>query len=111
IWQRGPAGLPPGIPLAPRSASAPPRLRGGRHMIELATMAARLAAQNAGAPALIDPNSGTTRTFGDPGRRPRQLSAALFEELGVRPGTRVVAMARNSLEMVELYLACARTGA
>ena len=80
-------------------------------MIELATMAARLAARNAGAPALIDPNSGTTRTFGDLGRRTGQLSAALFEELGVRPGARVAAMARNSLEMVELYLACARTGA
>jgi long-chain acyl-CoA synthetase len=80
-------------------------------MIELATMAARLAAGNAGAPALIDPNSGTTRTFGDLGRRTGQLSAALFEELGIRPGARVAAMARNSLEMVELYLACARTGA
>jgi acyl-CoA synthetase (AMP-forming)/AMP-acid ligase II len=80
-------------------------------MIELATMAARLAGGNAGAPALIDPNSGTTRTFADLGRRTGQLSAALFSELGVRPGTRVAAMARNSLEMVELYLACARTGA
>jgi acyl-CoA synthetase (AMP-forming)/AMP-acid ligase II len=80
-------------------------------MIELATMAATLAARNAGAPALIDPNSGTTRTFGDLGRRTGQLSAALFEELGIRPGARVAAMARNSLEMVELYLACARTGA
>jgi acyl-CoA synthetase (AMP-forming)/AMP-acid ligase II len=80
-------------------------------MIDLATMATRLAGGNAGAPALIDPNSGTTRTFGDLGRRAGQLSAALFEALGVRPGTRVAAMARNSLEMVELYLACARTGA
>jgi fatty-acyl-CoA synthase len=79
-------------------------------MIELATMAATLASRNASAPALIDPNSGTTRTFGDLGRRTGQLSAALFEELGIRPGARVAAMARNSLEMVELYLACARTG-
>jgi fatty-acyl-CoA synthase len=80
-------------------------------MINLAAMAESFAARDAGAPALIDPRSGTARTFGDLSRRTGQLSAALFEELGVRPGTRVAALSRNSLEMVELYLACARTGA
>jgi acyl-CoA synthetase (AMP-forming)/AMP-acid ligase II len=80
-------------------------------MINLAVMAESFAARDAGAPALIDPRSGTARTFGDLSRRTAQLSAALFEELGVRPGTRVAALSRNSLEMVELYLACARTGA
>src|SRR5215472_3484315 len=80
-------------------------------MINLATMAEGFTARNASAPALIDPVSGTARTFGDLARRTGQLSAAMFEVLGVRPGARVAAMSRNSLEMVELYLACARTGA
>jgi long-chain acyl-CoA synthetase len=80
-------------------------------MISLATMAERCAGRNAAAPALIDPSVGVTRTFGDLGRRTGQLSAAMFEQLGVRPGARVAALGRNSLEMVELYLACARTGA
>jgi acyl-CoA synthetase (AMP-forming)/AMP-acid ligase II len=80
-------------------------------MIDLATMAERFAARNAGAPALIDPYSGTTRTFRDLSTRTGRLSAVMFEELGVRPGMRVAALSRNSLEMVELYLACARVGA
>jgi long-chain acyl-CoA synthetase len=80
-------------------------------MISLATMAERCAGRNAAAPALIDPCVGVTRTFGDLARRTGQLSAAMFEQLGVRPGARVAALGRNSLEMVELYLACARTGA
>jgi long-chain acyl-CoA synthetase len=80
-------------------------------MINLATMAEGFTFRNPRSPALIDPVSGTTRTFGDLSRRTDQLSAALFDVLGVRPGTRVAAMSRNCLEMVELYLACARTGA
>jgi long-chain acyl-CoA synthetase len=80
-------------------------------MLSLATLAESFAFRNPGAPALIDPVSGTTRTFGDLGRRTGQLAAALVEVLGVRPGTRVAALSRNCLEMVELYLACARTGA
>jgi long-chain acyl-CoA synthetase len=80
-------------------------------MINLAGMAEGFASRNAGAAALIDPQSGTTRTFGDLGRRTGLLAGALLDVLGVKPGTRVVALSRNSLEMVELYLACARTGA
>jgi acyl-CoA synthetase (AMP-forming)/AMP-acid ligase II len=80
-------------------------------MINLAMMAEGFTARNASAPALIDPVSGITRTFGDLSRRTGQLSAAMFDVLSVRPGTRVAAMSRNCLEMVELYLACARTGA
>ena len=80
-------------------------------MINLATMAEGFTVRNPAAPALIDPVSGTTRTFGNLARRTGQLAAALYEVLGVRPGTRVAALSRNSLEMVELYLACARTGA
>jgi acyl-CoA synthetase (AMP-forming)/AMP-acid ligase II len=80
-------------------------------MINLATMAEGFTARNPASPALIDPVSGTTRTYGDLARRTGQLSAAMFDVLGVRPATRVAAMSRNCLEMVELYLACARTGA
>jgi acyl-CoA synthetase (AMP-forming)/AMP-acid ligase II len=80
-------------------------------MINLATMAEGFAARNPRSTALIDPVSGTARTYGDLNRRTGQLSAALFEVLGVRPGARVAALSGNSLEMVELYLACARTGA
>ena len=80
-------------------------------MINLATMAEGFTVRNPSAPALIDPVSGTARTFGDLARRTGQLSAAMYEVLGVRPGARVAALSRNSLEMVELYLACARTGA
>jgi long-chain acyl-CoA synthetase len=39
------------------------------------------------------------------------LAGALFDVMGVRPGDRVAALSRNSMELVELYLACARTGA
>jgi len=80
-------------------------------MINLAGSAERFAARNPHAPALIDPLAGVTRTFGELSRRVDLLSGALFDVIGVRPGTRVAALSRNSLEMVELYLACARTGA
>jgi acyl-CoA synthetase (AMP-forming)/AMP-acid ligase II len=80
-------------------------------MINLAGFAERFAARNPGAPAIIDPHAGVTRTFGDLSRRVDLLSGALYEILRVRPATRIAALSRNSLEMVELYLACARTGA
>jgi acyl-CoA synthetase (AMP-forming)/AMP-acid ligase II len=80
-------------------------------MINLAGSAQRFAARNPHAPALIDPLAGVTRTFGELSRRIDLLSGALFDVVGIRPGTRVAALSRNSLEMVELYLACARTGA
>lgn len=80
-------------------------------MINLAGSAQRFVARNPHAPALIDPLAGVTRTFGELSRRVELLSGALFDVVGVRPGTRVAALSRNSLEMVELYLACARTGA
>jgi acyl-CoA synthetase (AMP-forming)/AMP-acid ligase II len=80
-------------------------------MINLAGLADRFATRNPNTPAIIDPNAGVTRTFGDLSRRVDLLSGALFELLQVRPGTRIAALSRNSLEMVELYLACARTGA
>ena len=80
-------------------------------MINLAGSAQRFAARNPHAPALIDPLAGVTRTFGELSRRVDLLSGALLYVIGARPGTRVAALSRNSLELVELYLACARTGA
>ena len=80
-------------------------------MINLAGSAQRFVARNPHAPALIDPLAGVTRTFGELSTRVDLLSGALFDVVGVRPGTRVAALSRNSIEMVELYLACARTGA
>jgi len=80
-------------------------------MINLAGSAQRFVARNPHAPALIDPLAGVTRTFGELSRRVDLLSGALFDVAGVRPGTRVAALSRNSIELVELYLACARTGA
>jgi acyl-CoA synthetase (AMP-forming)/AMP-acid ligase II len=80
-------------------------------MINLAGSAQRFVARNPHAPALIDPLAGVTRTFGELSRRVDLLSGALFDVVGVRPGARVAALSRNSIELVELYLACARTGA
>jgi acyl-CoA synthetase (AMP-forming)/AMP-acid ligase II len=80
-------------------------------MINLAGSAQRFAARNPHAPALIEPLAGVTRTFGELSRRVDLLSGALLDVIGARPGTRVAALSRNSLELVELYLACARTGA
>jgi acyl-CoA synthetase (AMP-forming)/AMP-acid ligase II len=80
-------------------------------MINLAGSAQRFVARNPHAPALIDPLAGVTRTFGELSRRADLLSGALFDVVGVRPGARVAALSRNSIELVELYLACARTGA
>jgi acyl-CoA synthetase (AMP-forming)/AMP-acid ligase II len=80
-------------------------------MINIAGLAEGFAVRNATSPALIDPRSGINRTFGELSTRAGLLSGALFEVLGIRPGGRVAALSRNSMELVELYLACARTGA
>jgi long-chain acyl-CoA synthetase len=74
-------------------------------------MAEGFAARDPRAPALIDPKSGITRTFGDLSRRAGLLAGGLFDVLEIRPGGSVAALSRNSMELIELYLACARTGA
>jgi acyl-CoA synthetase (AMP-forming)/AMP-acid ligase II len=80
-------------------------------MIDIAELADRVAGRHPGQPALIDPVVGVTRTFGALGERVGLLGGALFDVLGIRPGSRVAALSRNTMELVELYLACGRTGA
>jgi acyl-CoA synthetase (AMP-forming)/AMP-acid ligase II len=79
-------------------------------MIDLAGMAQGFAWRNPSAPALIDPTSGLTRTFGQLHDRCGQLAGALIQTYGLRPGGRVAALSRNNVELVELYLACAAAG-
>jgi acyl-CoA synthetase (AMP-forming)/AMP-acid ligase II len=80
-------------------------------MINIAGMADMFAARNTTQPALIDPVSGISRTYGQLSERTGLLAGALFDVLGIRLGSRVAALSRNSMEFIELYLACARTGA
>ena len=79
-------------------------------MMNLAELATKTARRAPGAPALIDPARGRSRSFGELDRRTGLLASALDGRLGAGPGRRVAALARNSLELFELYLACARTG-
>jgi acyl-CoA synthetase (AMP-forming)/AMP-acid ligase II len=72
---------------------------------ELGTKAARYAPH---APALIDAQRGTARTFGELDARVRCLATGLVNMFG--PRQRVAVLSRNSIEMVELYLACAMSG-
>lgn len=80
-------------------------------MINLAGLADSFESRHSGAPALIDPYLGVSVTFGELGRRSTALAAALSGIYGVGPGSRVAALSRNSIELVELYLATARAGA
>lgn len=80
-------------------------------MINLATLGQGFRFRNPGAPALIEPHLGISLTFGELGRRSELLASALHAHHGITPGSRVAALSRNSLELVELYLACARAGA
>jgi acyl-CoA synthetase (AMP-forming)/AMP-acid ligase II len=80
-------------------------------MFNLAVMPDMFAARNTTQPALIDPLAGVTRTYGQLADRTDQLAGALFDVLGIRPGSRVAALSRNSIELVELYMAAARVGA
>jgi acyl-CoA synthetase (AMP-forming)/AMP-acid ligase II len=80
-------------------------------MINLAGMAEGFASRNPGSPALIEPHRGISVTFAELGRRSGLLAAAMSGIYEIAPGARVAALSRNTLEMVELYLACARAGA
>ena len=74
---------------------------------ELSVKAARYAPS---APALIEPHLGIARTFGELRDRVELLAHVLQDYLGAGRGERVAVYSRNSLEFIELYLACARTG-
>jgi acyl-CoA synthetase (AMP-forming)/AMP-acid ligase II len=72
---------------------------------ELGLKAARFAPH---APALIDAQRGTSRTFGELSDRVHTLATCLVNMFG--PGQRVTVLSRNCIELVELYLACAASG-
>ena len=59
--------------------------------------------------ALIDIDSGRRINYGDLDRRVRQLANALLLR-GLQKGDRVAILARNSIEYLEVYYACARVG-
>ncbi|MGH9000674.1 MAG: class I adenylate-forming enzyme family protein [Acidimicrobiia bacterium] len=79
-------------------------------MVNLAELAIKTARLAPDAPALIDPADGAHRSFGELSRRTEQLSMALDGILHAGLGRRVAALARNSVELFELYLACASAG-
>ena len=79
-------------------------------MMNLAELATKTARRSPGAPALIDPVRGRVRSFGQLERRSRLVARALDGQLGVGAGRRVAALSRNSIELFELYLGCARSG-
>jgi acyl-CoA synthetase (AMP-forming)/AMP-acid ligase II len=71
----------------------------------LGTKAARCSPD---APALIDAQRGTVRTFAELAGRVQCLAVSLRNMFG--PGQRVAVLSRNCFEVVELYLACAASG-
>jgi long-chain acyl-CoA synthetase len=79
-------------------------------MMNLAELATKTARRSPRAPALIDPARGRSRSFGELDRRTGLLASALDARLGAGLGRRVAALSRNSLELFDLYLACARSG-
>jgi acyl-CoA synthetase (AMP-forming)/AMP-acid ligase II len=79
-------------------------------MMNLAELATKTAQRSPEAAALIDPARGRSRTFGALDRRTTRLASALDGRLGAGLGRRVATLSRNSLELFELYLACARSG-
>jgi acyl-CoA synthetase (AMP-forming)/AMP-acid ligase II len=79
-------------------------------VINLAQWTTKAASYTPDAPALIDPHLHITRTFADLRRRTTLLAHALQGTLHAGKGERVVALGRNSLEFVELYIACAASG-
>jgi acyl-CoA synthetase (AMP-forming)/AMP-acid ligase II len=72
---------------------------------ELGLKAARYAPH---APALIDAQRGTSRTFGELSGRVHALATCLVNMFG--PGQQVAVLSRNCIELVELYLACGASG-
>jgi acyl-CoA synthetase (AMP-forming)/AMP-acid ligase II len=74
---------------------------------ELATKPAILAPHR---PALIDPQRGISRSFGQLADRSEALARALTGPLGAGFHHRVAALSQNCIELFELYLACAKSG-
>lgn len=79
-------------------------------MLNLAHWTTKAARSTPDAPALIEPDLGITRTFGELEQRTLALAHVLQDLLGAGRGRRIAALGRNSLEFVELYIACAWSG-
>jgi acyl-CoA synthetase (AMP-forming)/AMP-acid ligase II len=60
--------------------------------------------------ALVDIPNQRRMTFGELDERVRRLANTLVEELGLRQGDRVAILAKNCIEYMEVYYACARCG-
>ena len=60
--------------------------------------------------ALIDVPNDRRMTYGELDERVRRLANAFVDGLGLRKGDRVAVIAKNCIEYMEVYYACARTG-
>lgn len=79
-------------------------------VLNLAEWTTKAALYTPDEPALIEPHLHITRTFGELRHRTRLLAHVLQDTLHAGRGERVAALGRNSLEFVELYIACAASG-
>lgn len=79
-------------------------------MLNIAHWMTKAAGFTPDAPALIEPHLHVTRTFGQLRHRTDLLAHAIQDLLHAGRGDRAAALGRNSLEFVELYLACAASG-
>jgi acyl-CoA synthetase (AMP-forming)/AMP-acid ligase II len=79
-------------------------------VLNLAHWTTKAARSTPEAPALIEPHLGITRSFGELEERTLLLAHVLQDLLGAGQGQRIGALGRNSLEFVELYIACAWSG-
>jgi acyl-CoA synthetase (AMP-forming)/AMP-acid ligase II len=79
-------------------------------MINIATLCTKTDQVDPTATALIDPAANQRRSFGDLSQRVDALAHLIRDSLHLRRGARVVVHSRNSIEFIEMYLACARAG-
>ncbi len=80
-------------------------------MINIGRLATTTAISAPDREALIAPEVGVRRTFGELATRTDLLAKAMVGTLGAGPGQRVAALSRNCVELMELYLATAKAGA
>ena len=79
-----------------------------RGLITIAELGTKAARYSPHAPALIDAQRGTARTFGELAGRVQCLATGLVNMFG--SNQRIAVLSRNSIEMMELYLACGASG-
>jgi long-chain acyl-CoA synthetase len=79
-------------------------------MINLATLSQRFKLRDPSAPALIDPQRGASTSFGRFGDRIDWLATGLRGLHGLEAGAVIAAISKNTIQLLELYLASARGG-